>query len=95
MADGGTEMEKSENNQTLKMIAFLGIVAYVYFKFMRVNGGTLKGNPEGWKMSINSDMVVDTVFPFIAMNPDYRDVAKFAVKKVLRSLKNKHGVDYE
>ena len=74
-----------------KWIAF-GAMGIYLFKLSRNQGSSLFGGEPvsigNTKISMNTDKIVDTVSPWIQLNPMQKEMVTTALKEFLKGLKN-------
>lgn len=82
----------NQNTKHLKWASTLFIVGYLIY-LARKNGGTLEGNPHGYRVGFNSDLAIDMLStPITLANPLVGTALKYGAKRVAENLKNAYGI---
>lgn len=79
--EGETELQS-----TLKWFVLAGVGYYLY-KVTRSNGGSLKGNSSGYKVSIDGEGLVDALMPLMpGKNQEVKMLMGMGAKRIVRAM---------
>lgn len=78
-------MKKDDENSIWNWVALAGMAAYLFW-IARKNGNTLQGNPMGYKVRVDPDLMVDMILTPLNMNPYLKLAARHGAKKALGAL---------
>lgn len=88
----GKKMTKEQKDKLMKWSVVVGMAGYMVY-VARKNGGSLAGNPQGYKVRLDTDMMVDVAAGVLQMNPFFKPLIKNGAKNILNHARNKYGVN--
>lgn len=80
-------MKKGEH----KIWITLALVGYMIY-LAKKNGGTLSGNPHGYKVSVDGNLMLDMLVPAFVPNPVAAAAVKHAAKNTLAGHASRFGI---
>ena len=86
-------MKRTESSLLVKIV-MIGGLGYFLYHLARKNGNTLANNPQGYKVSIDPDLAIDTFLTGI-VPPGNMPIVKKTAKALMARWANPYGISQE